>query len=333
VQVNVGCDPFAGDVYCSFLTGPVTEGDFFAAGAPFNLLVPGFVELDPNTLEQSGRLFGMHGAYSGIPPAPSGNGILAYIEFTRLGTGDSVIDGDSTVVDGDGSHDGDVSAVPEPGTLAMLATGFAWLGGGHLFMKVRRRRPAAITCGVLASLFFCGSARAQLVSKIPLDNVPVAMPAPTSYPATVAPTGVGPYYAPPAWSQTLAPNVRFLILSNFNGHAVLDRETGLIWSRQSQVEAAARFAGCFALAGQYGWRLPSVSELQSLIDASQPISLQARLPVGHPFLLHSLIFWTNEITLGTIANRMVVDFRTGGSGGVRLDSNSPTEGVMCVRGA
>src|SRR5262245_15188727 len=114
VQVNVGCDPFAGDVYCSLFTGPVTEGDFFAAGAPFNLLVPGFVELDPITLAQSGRLFGMHGAYSGFP-APSGNGILAYIQFMRLGAGDSPIGGSSTVVDGNGTvvtGDGTLPHVP-----------------------------------------------------------------------------------------------------------------------------------------------------------------------------------------------------------------------------
>src|SRR5215469_11712416 len=37
VQVNTACDPFS-DIYCSLLTGYTTEGDFFAAGAPFNLL-------------------------------------------------------------------------------------------------------------------------------------------------------------------------------------------------------------------------------------------------------------------------------------------------------
>src|SRR5262249_34487029 len=29
VQVNTGCDPFSGDIYCSLFTGPVTEGGFF----------------------------------------------------------------------------------------------------------------------------------------------------------------------------------------------------------------------------------------------------------------------------------------------------------------
>jgi hypothetical protein len=115
VQVNTGCDPFSGDVYCSLLTGPVTEGDFFASGAPFNLLNPGFVDLDPITSAETGHLFGVNGAYGGVPPSPSGNGTLAFVEFTRVGSGDAPI-----VVTGTAVSD---STVPEPGTLVLLATG------------------------------------------------------------------------------------------------------------------------------------------------------------------------------------------------------------------
>lgn len=129
VQVNVSCDPFGGDPYCSLITGPVTEGDFFAAGAPFNLLLPGFVELDPITLMQTGNLFGLQGTYGGISPAPSGSGTLAYIQFTLLGSGGSPIVGG-----GDGA--GSVS-VPEPGTFALLVSGIAWLGGRGLLRRGR----------------------------------------------------------------------------------------------------------------------------------------------------------------------------------------------------
>ena len=95
VQVNTSCDPLGGDIYCSLVSGPVTEGDFFASAAPFNLLNPGFVALDPLTFEQTGHLFGVNGAYGGGPPGPSGDGILAFVEFTLIGDGDSPI----TVVD------------------------------------------------------------------------------------------------------------------------------------------------------------------------------------------------------------------------------------------
>jgi hypothetical protein len=115
VQVNTSCDP-SSDVYCSFLTGAVTEGDFFAAGAPFNLLNPGFIELDPGTQAQTGLLSGVNGAFGGSGPAPSGSGSLVFVEFTILGNGDSPI-----TVKGSPTS---LSPVPEPGTLMLLGSGF-----------------------------------------------------------------------------------------------------------------------------------------------------------------------------------------------------------------
>jgi hypothetical protein len=123
VQVNTACDPFSGDVYCALLTGPVAEGDFFADGAPFNVLNPGFVDLDPTTLIQTGLLFGVQGAFGGVPPFPSGSGVLAFVEFTVLGEGTSPI-----AVNGSTAS---ASEVPEPGTLALLASGL-------LLPRVRR---------------------------------------------------------------------------------------------------------------------------------------------------------------------------------------------------
>jgi hypothetical protein len=128
VQINTSCDPFSGDPYCSLLTGPVIEGDFFASGAPFNLLVPGFIDLDPVTFAQTGLLFGVIGAFGGFSPFPSGDGTLAFVEFTILGDGNSDIVVDGSVV----------SAVPEPGTLALFTTGLL-LPASRLLRRARRR--------------------------------------------------------------------------------------------------------------------------------------------------------------------------------------------------
>jgi hypothetical protein len=131
VQVNTTCDPFSGDIYCSLLTSYATEGDFFAAGAPFNLLTPGFVDLNPSTLAQTGLLFGVTGAYGGPPLSPSGSGTLAFIEFTLLGSGDRPI----TVTGTTGSD----STVPEPGTLGLLTTGLVAPRVRRAFRRTRRR--------------------------------------------------------------------------------------------------------------------------------------------------------------------------------------------------
>ena len=41
----------------------------------------------------------------------------------------------------------------------------------------------------------------------------------------------GPYYATPSWDQTPS-STRFVVLSNWNNEAVLDRETGLVWEKR-----------------------------------------------------------------------------------------------------
>jgi hypothetical protein len=125
LQIN---DPAALD----FLGRPVTEGDFFSSGAPFNLLVPGVIVLDSITLEQIGELFGVEGAFGGFPPGPSGDGILAYVEFVKTASGN----GESTITVTDASVTS--SAVPEPTTLVLLADGLVFLGVLRLTRKKGR---------------------------------------------------------------------------------------------------------------------------------------------------------------------------------------------------
>ena len=118
---------------------------------------------------------------------------------------------------------------------------------------------------------------------------------------TVAP---GPYYAMPSWDQTLTCTTpancpRFIVLSNMNNAAVLDRETGLVWER-SPSTAPFLFASGQAslhclnlgLGNRRGWRLPSVQELASLADLDPANTSSPRLPPGHPFQNLQDLYWT-----------------------------------------
>lgn len=118
IAINTGCDPFAGNVYCDLLTGPITPGAFYAGAVFPALFVPGFVLLD-GLGEQLGLLLAVAGAWQDPGPAPSGSGILAFVEFVTRpgGTGGSPI----TIV---GTPP---NAVPEPAPIALLCLAFAVL--------------------------------------------------------------------------------------------------------------------------------------------------------------------------------------------------------------
>ena len=107
-------------------------------------------------------------------------------------------------------------------------------------------------------------------------------------PAQGQTTSVGPYYATPSWDQTLPSATRFIVLSNFNSQAVLDRNTGLVWERSPQTttevwNASRRTCANRIVGDQKGWRLPSFTELSSLVDPTVPVP-GPTLPPGHPFL-------------------------------------------------
>lgn len=104
-------------------------------------------------------------------------------------------------------------------------------------------------------------------------------------------TAPGPYYATPSWDQQLAVTSRFVVLSNWNGEAVLDRETGLVWQRTPEAsdvafEAAQSACASAKTGGRGGWRLPSADELASLQDFTAAAGPNG-LPAGHPFILSS----------------------------------------------
>jgi len=131
----------------------------------------------------------------------------------------------------------------------------------------------------------------------------VALASPTAAQTVAA----GPYYATPSWDQTLACTSlancpRFIVLSNMNQEAVLDRETGLVWERSPSTSnswfGAQTRCNRLAVGNRMGWRVPTLQELASLIDRSQS---SPALPSGHPFNnVQSSSYWS--ATSNAIAN-------------------------------
>jgi hypothetical protein len=129
LQVNTSCNNDGSDPYCDPIFGPVTQGPFFSSVATFPpFFDPGFIFNDLGLLDT------VAGSWQDPPPGPSGDGILAYVEFitTANGTGDSTISvtGQTT------------SSVPEPATLALSVGGFIAL------LCVRRRARYGERCSL-----------------------------------------------------------------------------------------------------------------------------------------------------------------------------------------
>jgi hypothetical protein len=152
--------------------------------------------------------------------------------------------------------------------------------------------------------------------------------------AQLSTTANGPYYATPSWDQKLTTN-RFVILANWNGEAVLDRETGIVWERQPNLfpfEGRQLWAGAFfgcaqkSVGGRKGWRLATVEELNSLLDGSTN-----RLPLGHPFIGVN----TGEFTTYLSATRVVGSpgyaYVVGFGGSFGTNEITATNLYWCVR--
>ena len=147
----------------------------------------------------------------------------------------------------------------------------------------------------------------------------------------------GPYYATPSWDQTLPVATRFIVLSNFAGAAVLDRETGLVWEKSPDTPSttwavAQRSCNQKTVGGRKGWRLPTIQDLASLIDPTVPLGPTLTLPIGHPFInvQSSPAYWsaTSESqSPSTIAWDVLFS-----AGVVNITPKSASQPVWCVRG-
>lgn len=137
------------------------------------------------------------------------------------------------------------------------------------------------------------------------------------------------------WDKNLSGSSRFTVLTAFNDEAVRDNETGIVWERSPQpvtaswVSARSQCANKI-VGGRKGWRLPSVTELASLIDLSVA-SPGPRLPSGNPFMnVQPDEYWSATTTADVSTAAWTVFFNSnghvGGNGKLSLIY------VWCVRG-
>jgi hypothetical protein len=140
---------------------------------------------------------------------------------------------------------------------------------------------------------------------------------------------------PPTWSLILPGAQRFQLLSDMNNYAVLDKETGLVWTNGIQTsggwwEFSRDECRKFKATGRMGWRLPTIEELSSLLEAPFPYT-SASLPSGHPF--DTNVLWapvrsaTNSPS--SPSQKLKLDLNTGE---ISSEDLTTVGNAMCVRG-
>jgi len=136
----------------------------------------------------------------------------------------------------------------------------------------------------------------------------------------------------PTAEQNAPADDRFVVLSDWNSEAVLDRKTDLVWERSPNVSftnwsGAQNRCENLLLGKHKGWRLPTIFELATLVDPNVP-SPGPTLPAGHPFTVASSFYWSATTDITNNANAWGVGFNIGDVGsGVK----SAIDYVWCVR--
>jgi hypothetical protein len=125
---------------------------------------------------------------------------------------------------------------------------------------------------------------------------------------------------------------RFTVLNEFNGQAVRDNTTGLVWELSPRLgvydwDWAHRQCSSSTVGGRTGWRVPTVDELSSLVDVS---SIDLKLPAGHPFThVESAIYWSATKHNSNAGYALFVNLSSGRSAALEKYMASF---VWCVRG-
>lgn len=136
------------------------------------------------------------------------------------------------------------------------------------------------------------------------------------------------------WDTRNASASRFTVLTDFGGAAVRDNNTGLVWEQSPSTMATWTDARLLCIdkpvGGTRGWRLPSVSELASLIDPSLPAPFVPAVFTGVEQMAPYWSATANADNTSTSAtSKLSVNFQDGQVG---VSSKSTPNFFWCVRG-
>jgi Protein of unknown function (DUF1566) len=150
------------------------------------------------------------------------------------------------------------------------------------------------------------------------------------------------------WDEKINGHHRFKVLREFDGAAVLDKETGRVWEQSPSmktfcwtasascpatglVDAPDALSYCYQLqvGGRKGWRVPTIEELASLVDISQGSPTTPALPAGHPFNVRPTPHWSATTNASDASRAWAVGFATGS---VFNPVKTADREVWCVRG-
>jgi hypothetical protein len=146
---------------------------------------------------------------------------------------------------------------------------------------------------------------------------------------------------PPSWDKKITGKGRFKVLKEFNGEAVLDKETGLVWQQAPETPPnpttavtwpeAQLICNTSDVGGRTGWRLPTLQELTSLQDPAIA-SPGPILPPGHPFSnVQSAAYWSATSDARDFTGAWFVAFNVAGAN-IVAKVGAFTRHVWCVRG-
>jgi hypothetical protein len=112
---------------------------------------------------------------------------------------------------------------------------------------------------------------------------------------------------------------------------VTDTQTGLIWQQGMSSTTGVAWADAPAYCSTLNlnnqtWRLPSLRELQTLVDESKTPAIDLTAFPSTP----SAYFWTSNVFTGNPGNAWVVDFAYGFTRGFGIDVTVANP-VRCVR--